>query len=370
MRTLIIVLIVCVFAVPAGAVDSAMVNATAGVIQNAATPGWERMSQPYGVPASEMRHFVAPVIPPTFKLTKREVMAVVAIGAEGAFADVPVSQIAIWVQKAAIRYVAAVGPQRGLAAYEGTPCPGQLVLEITVRAVAGEERHHNSSVDETDYRHTSDEHRRTVQVVYLTLQPVIYRLTATGGKEIVAASAARISASESVENASFSARTFRIDYQRYYAGRWLQHRSNSFGFERDANLDREVMVDSLSQRLAQESVVLSLQELAVANQHQQFIERATVPDAIRVVDVDGGEVWLNAGHEKKLVLWQTLIVAQEIRRDPENPSRIIRVVAKARLKIERFRLTPGGDRVAVCSVVQGSVEAGDTVFIDPYAEDQ
>lgn len=220
---------------------------------------------------------------PMFRCPRPERMTVKVTSSGGSFSGVSSSEYASWLEIMLMRQAQSLGPVRNITLFEGNPRKGDLLLEVSVRITSGQNENRNtgSSSSSSSWRRSSHStsasgsDSREWNRVYLTLQPILYRIGEGGQKEIVAAPSARISASES-EMTSSSEDSSYSRSDSYSTRRGSSYSSNSSressDWSNDEDLSREVMADGLVQKLSRQAISLVFTDLAKSLEIKRYGE--------------------------------------------------------------------------------------------------
>lgn len=276
MRLWMLVL-VGIVSLPAFGRDPQMTQWGSAVLANSSTAGHQINQQ-------DMNHVSITWEVPMFRMQCHERMTIKVIPSGNTnFSGISASEFASWTQASLLRQAQSLGPVRNISVFQGSPCKGDLVLEVSVRIVSGRDfnRNTDSSSHSESWRGGNHEasgsngDSKEFTGVYLTLQPILYRIGEGDQKEIVAAPAARISASDSEMTASAE----NFQYRRSDSYQWRRGSSSSSHSEshssewgNDQDMSRETQADGLVQRLSRQAICLTFQDLCQALQVQRYGE--------------------------------------------------------------------------------------------------
>lgn len=261
MRGLLVLVLALVVSLPTFGRDAEIMQWTGAVLSGGNVP-WEA---------------------PMFRCPKPEKMTVKVTSSSGTFSGVSSSEYARWIETSLLRQAQSLGPVRNIAIFEGQPRKGNLLLEVSLRIVSGEDSNRNSSSSSysDSWRRgsrsssTSNSDSRDWGRVYITLQPILYRIGEGGQKEIMAAPSARISASEGQMTASLEDNSSsRSDS--YYSRRGNSYtsrsESSSSDWQNDSELAKETMADGLVQKLSRQAIALVFTDFAKSLEIQRYGE--------------------------------------------------------------------------------------------------
>lgn len=205
---------------------------------------------------SPVRYWIAPM----FHLMVGEYVAVQVKGSGSGFSGFG-ADFDKWLETAAVRYLASEGLARNIHVVQGQVGQGQMVLELSVRLMTGAEFQRECASNSTDWRSNSNSRSSETQLSYLTVQPVLYRvINAAGAKEVIAAPASRISASDATLTGNAGSHRYSFSFYGYRGGGWHEDHSEDWSWQGSNEMAQEQMLDGLTQKLAQQTISLTLSE--------------------------------------------------------------------------------------------------------------
>ena len=253
--------------------------ATSAMAENSEARQWAGAVLKYG--GTENKKIDNPgaqvVIPwevPMFWMKQKEQMTVKvnAVGG-GTFCGSSISDVASWLEKSHLRLMQGLGPARNITIFTGPTTDSDLLMEVEARVLSGKQwldskskySRESSGYGNTNKDAVSSASGKTDQLVYLTLQPILYRVGKNGRKEIVCAPEARISAeqSETISQYSRTSSSIADSYKARKHGTvsWGESSSDSISSGIDENYSKMQLLDPLSQNTSSMSVALIFKKL-------------------------------------------------------------------------------------------------------------
>lgn len=219
---------------------------------------------------------------PMFRTPSHERMTIKVVPSGGSYNGISASDLARWMETSLIRQAQSLGPVRNISVFTGSASKGDLVLEVDLKVVSGQDfnRNYGSSSNSENWRGSSHSSSasgsdsREWTKMYVTIQPILYRVGEKDQREVIAAPSARISASESEMTASAEERSSsRSDSYNWRRGSSSSSHSESDGSQwRNDSISRDTMADGLVQRLSRQAISLTFQDLCQALQIERYGE--------------------------------------------------------------------------------------------------
>lgn len=276
--TLMLIAALLLSMAPAMAEMPSITRWAGGVLNNSTTKTDVTVSE------KAMRDTPVPWQPFKFRMPNKERMMVkvIPIG-DGSFGGKSTQEYNDLILESISRFALRYGPERNIRLFTGALKQNDLLLEVKFRVVSGKDYNSisSSNSDYDSWKHStrsssnSDSDSRETMGMYILLSPTLYRIGEGEDREILAAPAARISASDAEMTGSESSDSSSRSSSYYHRGRGSSSShsaSDQSSWQNDEEMSKATMADGLVMKLSQKAITLVFEDLGKSLQTERYNE--------------------------------------------------------------------------------------------------